>query len=237
MIHAAQAVPTHASTADASGVSSPDLLMLGLRPGPGPLSVLALGAHPDDIEIGCGGTLLQLGERPDTTVRGAILTGSPERSLEAAAALTAFCPGAVLETGALPDGRLPGHWLEVKQTLHDLAARFAPDVVLCPRVDDAHQDHRLVGQLASTVWRDVLILQYEIPKWDADLRPPTHYVSLTGEQARRKVDLLNTHYPSQHDRDWWDDELFLGLMRVRGVECKSRYAEGFVSSKVSVVLS
>jgi len=211
--------------------------MLGLAPASGPLNVLALGAHPDDIEIGCGGTLLQLGERSGTAVRGAILTGSAHRRAEAQAALPAFCPGAELEAAALPDGRLPAHWAEVKQVLHDLADRFTPDVVLCPQVDDAHQDHRLVGQLASTVWRDTLMLHYEIPKWDGDLRPPTHYVPLTAELATRKVDLLNAHYPSQHDRDWWDDELFLGLMRVRGVECKSRYAEAFFASKVVLHLS
>jgi len=210
--------------------------MIGLAISPGPLRVLALGAHPDDIEIGCGGMLLKIADRPGTTLRGAILTGSPERAAEAAAALPAFCPGAVLESGTLPDGRLPGHWSEVKEFLHDLAGRFEPDLVLCPRVDDAHQDHRLVGRLASTVWRDVLILQYEIPKWDADLRPPTHYVALSEQQARRKVDLLNTHYASQLDRDWWDDELFLGLMRLRGVECKSRYAEAFHAAKVTLDL-
>lgn len=210
--------------------------MLRLTTPSGPLRVLALGAHPDDIEIGCGGTLLRMADRPGTSLRGAILTGSPERAAESAAALPAFCPGAVLESGTLPDGRLPGHWSEVKEYLHDLAGRFEPDLVLCPRVDDAHQDHRLVGRLASTVWRDVLILQYEIPKWDGDLRPPTHYVPLSEDQARRKVDLLNTHYASQLDRDWWDDELFLGLMRLRGVECKSRYAEAFHAAKVTLDL-
>jgi LmbE family N-acetylglucosaminyl deacetylase len=198
--------------------------------------VLALGAHPDDIEIGCGGLLLRLAERPDTTVHAALLTGSPERALEATAALKAFSPGSVLEAGILPDGRLPAHWLEAKDVLHDLAGRCPADLVLCPRADDAHQDHRIVGQLASTVWRDTLLLHYEIPKWDADLRPPSHYLPLTEELAHRKVELLNLHYPSQRDRDWWDDELFLGLMRVRGVECKSRYAEAFHSKKVTLAL-
>ena len=211
--------------------------MLGIGPPVGPLDVLALGAHPDDIEIGCGGTLLQLAARPGTSLHGAILGGTPERQDEATSALSGFFPGARLEASDLPDGRLPAHWGEVKDTLHDLAERVEPDVVLCPRVDDAHQDHRLVGRLASTVWRDALILHYEIPKWDGDLRPPTHYVPLTAEQARHKVVLLNTHYPSQHGRDWWDDEFFLGLMRVRGAECRSRYAEGFVTSKVTLDLT
>jgi LmbE family N-acetylglucosaminyl deacetylase len=211
--------------------------MLGIGPPAGPLEVLALGAHPDDIEIGCGGTLLQLAARPGASLRGAILTGTPERREEATSALSGFFPGARLEASDLPDGRLPEHWGEVKGALHDLAVRVDPDVVLCPRVDDAHQDHRLVGRLASTVWRNALILHYEIPKWDGDLRPPTHYVPLTAEQARQKVALLNKHYPSQHGRDWWDDEFFLGLMRIRGAECRGRYAEGFVTQKVTLDLT
>lgn len=211
--------------------------MLGLSPPSGPLDVLVLGAHPDDIEIGCGGTLLQLGRRPETSVHGVVLTGSPERLEEAAVALPAFFPGARLETSSLPDGRLPAHWSDVKAVLHDVAARVSPHVVLCPRPDDAHQDHRLVGRIASTVWRDALILHYEIPKWDGDLRSPTHFVPVAPELALQKVALLDSSFPSQHGRDWWDEELFLGLMRVRGMECRSRYAEGFVTSKVALDLT
>jgi LmbE family N-acetylglucosaminyl deacetylase len=210
--------------------------MLPLAPPEGPLEVLALGAHPDDIEIGCGGTLLTLAERPGTTLRGVVLTGTEERRAEAHAALAAFVPGSALETSAFRDGRLPADWDAVKDVLHDVAGRTDPDLVLCPRVDDAHQDHRLLGRLAATVWRNALILHYEIPKWDADLTPPTHYVPLTPEAAHRKVELLDASYPSQHDRDWWDEELFLGLMRLRGVECKARYAEAFHASKVRLQL-
>ncbi len=203
-----------------------------LRIPDGPLEVLALGAHPDDIEIGCGGTLLALSERPGTTVSGAVLTGSEERAAEARAALSAFAPGSTCEVSGLRDGRLPAEWDAVKDALHELAGRTAPGLVLCPRPDDAHQDHRLVGRLAATVWRDALILHYEIPKWDADLTPPTHYVPLSAGHARRKVELLDAHYPSQRGRDWWDEELFLGLMRLRGVECRAPYAEAFHASKV-----
>jgi LmbE family N-acetylglucosaminyl deacetylase len=194
--------------------------------------VLCLGAHPDDIEIGCGGALLQLATDPSIRVRGAVLTGDAERGEEARAALDRFVPGATVEVGGLPDGRLPGHWTQAKDLLERVARTTRPDVVLAPRTDDAHQDHRLVGRLAGTVWRDALILHYEIPKWDGDLGSPSHYVALSTEQARRKVELLNKSFPSQTGRDWWDDELFLGLMRVRGVECRSRYAEGYFASKV-----
>ncbi|MEN3121499.1 MULTISPECIES: PIG-L deacetylase family protein [Janibacter] len=206
--------------------------MITLHPGSSPLTVLALGAHPDDIEIGCGGTLLALTERAGTSVHGLVLTGTPARRAEAGTALPAFFPGASLDVLDLPDGHLPSHWGAVKEALEDLAGRVRPDVVLAPRADDAHQDHRLVGRLVQTVWRDSLVLHYEIPKWDGDLLPPSHYVPLTPEQARRKVELLDAAYPSQQARDWWDEELFLGLMRLRGVECRARYAEAFHVGKV-----
>ncbi len=211
--------------------------MIGLALRDGPLDVLCLGAHPDDVEIGCGGTLLQLASRSDVRVTGVVLTGEGERVLEGANALSRFVPGAKVETAGLPDGRLPAQWGDVKRILEDVAASCDPDIVFAPRVDDAHQDHRLVGTLASTVWRNSLILHYEIPKWDGDLGAPTHFVPLDAEQAHRKVELLNDCFPTQVGRDWWDDEFFLGLMRIRGVECRSQYAEGFFSSKVVLDLA
>jgi LmbE family N-acetylglucosaminyl deacetylase len=211
--------------------------VITLAPTEEPLDILCLGAHPDDIEIGCGGTLVGLAGRPDTTVTGLVLTGHGERRAEAEAALPRFFPGAKVEVLGLPDGRLPAHWEAVKQALEDLATRCSPTLIFAPRVEDAHQDHRLLGQLVSTVWRDVLTLHYEIPKWDGDLVTPTHYVPVTEEDARRKVALLNSSFPSQVDRDWWDDELYLGLMRMRGVESKVRYAEGFSARKVVLGLN
>ncbi len=211
--------------------------MLGLAFGDRQLEVLCLGAHPDDIEIGCGGTLLELSRRSEVRVRGVVLTGEGARVEEGTNALPRFVPSAKVETCGLPDGRLPTQWGEVKQVLEDVAASCAPDLVFAPRVDDAHQDHRLVGRLASTVWRDSLILHYEIPKWDGDLGAPTHFVPLSAQQAHRKVELLDECFPSQAGRDWWDEEFFLGLMRIRGVECRSPYAEGFFSSKVVLDLT
>lgn len=203
----------------------------------GHLEVLCLGAHPDDVEIGCGGALLRLADRVDTRLTTMVMTGLDERVEETTKALDRFFPGGDVEFAGLPDGRLPSVWDETKQALEDLSDRCRPDVIFAPRVDDAHQDHRLVGRLAGTVWRDALILHYEIPKWDGDLGAPSHFVALDDEQARRKVALLDECFPSQLGRDWWDDELFLGLMRVRGVECRSRYAEGFYASKVRVGLT
>lgn len=207
--------------------------MIALAPPPGSLNVLCLGAHPDDVEIGCGGTLLELAARADTTVSTVVLTAAtPERRREAQDATPRFFPGASVTVLDLPDGRLPDHWGAAKEALEDLGQLHHPDVLFVPRVDDAHQDHRLIGQLAGTVWRNTLLLHYEIPKWDADLRPPTHYVAISEANARRKVDLLNLSYPTQRHRDWWDEEVFLGLLRLRGVEARSKYAEGFAASKV-----
>jgi LmbE family N-acetylglucosaminyl deacetylase len=210
--------------------------MLSLSVPAGPLTVLALGAHPDDIEIGCGGTLLALAATQRVTPTHLVLTGTADRQAEARHSAQLFWKGSAvapsLVSHAFPDGRLPNVWNAVKDALEDHARELPrPDIVFAPRVDDSHQDHRLLGTLASTVWRHSVVLHYEIPKWDGDLRPVTHYVPLSSDQAAAKTALLDEGYPSQRDHDWWDEETFLGLLRLRGVECRSRYAEGFVSPK------
>jgi LmbE family N-acetylglucosaminyl deacetylase len=202
-----------------------------------PLSVLALGAHPDDIEIAAGGTLLSLAERhPGLHVRYVLMTGTQERQLEARAAARAFTPGADLEVELydLPDGRLPAVWGQVKEIMAALARSVRPDVILAPSPGDAHQDHRTVGELVPTAFRDQLYLGYEVPKWDGDLARPNTYFPLTDEIARRKVELLDKSYPSQHGRDWWDEETFLALARLRGMECRARYAEAFTCVKLVI---
>jgi len=201
------------------------------------LAVLAVGAHPDDIEIAAGGTLLSLAERhPGLEIRYVLLTGTPERQQEARAAARAFTPGARLrvELHDLPDGRLPAVYGEVKQVLEGVARSFRPDVILAPSPDDAHQDHRTVGELVPTAFRDQVILSYEIPKWDGDMRRPNAYVQLTDEIARRKTELLDKCYPSQTGRDWWGEETFLALARLRGMECRARYAEAFTCTKLAI---
>jgi LmbE family N-acetylglucosaminyl deacetylase len=200
----------------------------------GPLNVLCVGAHPDDVEIGCGGTLLTIGAEREMSARVVIMTGTEERRVEAANAAAAFLPGAELEIHRFPDGRLPAHWNSVKETLELVAATFRPDVIFAPRRDDAHQDHRLLAELVSTVWRDVLMLRYEIPKWDGDLGRVTHYVAVPDDGALRKVELLDKSFPSQAGRDWWDEETFLGLMRLRGIESRNHYAEAFVLDKAKI---
>lgn len=205
-------------------------------PAGGPLSVLAIGAHPDDIEIGAGGLLLRLAAH-SLRVRYVVLTGTRERHQEARTAARAFLPGAELEVELfdLPEGCLPAVWDRVKGILEDQARRFAPDLILAPSARDAHQDHATIGEVVPTVFRDHLYLGYEIPKWDGDMGRPAFYVPLSAGDARRKVELLDKCYPSQRGRDWWDEEVFLGLARLRGVECKSPYAEAFTCRKTVVL--
>jgi LmbE family N-acetylglucosaminyl deacetylase len=203
----------------------------------GPLKVACLAAHPDDIEIAAGATLLGLAERGKVEGHWLTLTGSPDRRAEAEAAAQAFLPNAQSSFYTFPDGRLPAYWNEVKDIVHSFAAALPDvDVVFAPRMDDAHQDHRLLGTMAPTVWRDALVLHYEIPKWDGDLGRSNCYVPISVELGRQKVALLNEHFPSQRMRDWWDDETFLALMRIRGMECRSRYAEAFQASKAVLSL-
>jgi len=207
--------------------------MIGLSLPAGPLRAVCIAAHPDDVEIGCGGTLLALAARGRVDAAYLTLTGTPEREDEARTAAEAFLPGATSHFARLPDGRLPERWGEVKTALHEHAERNpVPHIVLVPRTDDAHQDHRLLGTMAPTVWRDSLVLHYEIPKWDGDMGRPTTYVELPDELALRKVELIDVCYASQKPHDWWDHEVFLGLMRLRGMECRSRYAEAFAAPKV-----
>ncbi|MCX4657893.1 PIG-L deacetylase family protein [Streptomyces uncialis] len=212
-----------------------------IRLGAGRLDrVVAVGAHCDDIAIGAGGTLLTMClARPDLRVDALVLSGGGgEREREERAALAAFCPGADLRLTVLklPDGRLPTHWDEAKTAVEELRARTEPDLVLAPRTEDAHQDHRVLAKLMTTAFRDHLVLGYEIVKWDGDLGRPTAYQPLSPDTAERKVRLLQEHYPSQRHRPWYDREAFLGLARIRGIECHTRYAEAFAATKLTLDL-
>ncbi|MFJ6700082.1 PIG-L deacetylase family protein [Streptomyces sp. NPDC091272] len=212
-----------------------------IRLGAGRLErVVAVGAHCDDIAIGAGGTLLTLClARPGVRVDALVLSGGGgDREQEERAALTAFCPGADLRLTVLKlaDGRVPAQWEEAKAAVEELRARSEPDLVLAPRTDDAHQDHRALARLVPTAFRDHLVLGYEIVKWDGDLGRMPAYQPLSPEVAEEKVRLLQEHYPSQRRRPWYDREAFLGLARIRGVECHARYAEAFAVTKLALNL-
>ncbi len=182
--------------------------------------------------------MLTLAEsRPGLRVCYVVLTGSGERREEASHAASAFLPGANvdLDLHDLPEGRLPAVWNRVKDLFEDLAQSWAPDVIMAPSSDDAHQDHRTIGAVLPTVFRNHLLLSYEIPKWDGDLSRPSIYIPLKQSVAQKKVELLHKCFPSQAGRDWWDDEVFLGLARLRGMECRAHYAEAFSCTKAMVL--
>ena len=203
--------------------------------------MLLLGAHCDDIAIGAGGALLELcRSHPGLAVSALVLTGGGSlREEEERAALAAFCPGARLDVTVLdlPDGRVPTRWERAKLALEELRTAGEPDLIMAPTRYDAHQDHRTLAELVPTVFRDHLVLGYEILKWDGDLRQPTAYLPLAEPVLREKVAKLHEHYGSQRDRTWFDAETFSGLARVRGVQCHARYAEAFFCSKAILQLS
>ncbi|AUN38710.1 PIG-L family deacetylase [Tsukamurella tyrosinosolvens] len=213
--------------------------MIGLSAGR--ISEIAvLGAHCDDIAIGMGGTLLQLAEaNPGLRVRAFVASGAgTPREAEERAALAAFAPEAELHITVLdlPDGRAPAHWQREKSLLAQFKRSSTPDIVFAPHRGDAHQDHRQLAELVPQEFRDHLILGYEILKWETDTPRPTVFNPLSAYAAMAKTRLLTEHYPSQVDHDWFDDESFLGLARLRGIQCRSTYAEGFMLEKAIVDL-
>jgi len=212
--------------------------MLGLRLPDGPLRLACVGAHCDDLEIGAGGTILRLlAEHPGSTVDWVIVSGDERRRAEAAAASSEVLADAAEvrhHLGDLPDTLLPWHGPEVKAALSAVARGAAHDLVLAPALHDRHQDHRAVAEAVHQTWRDHPIWSYEIAKWEGDLRTPNLYVRLDDAVAERKLDLLSRHFPSQHDHRWYDRDAFAALLRLRGVECNERWAEGFHVLKTAV---
>lgn len=209
------------------------------RPG-APLSILCIGAHSDDIEIGCGGALLRwLAERSGTQVRWVVLSSGAaggQRADEARASAREWLPenGGEVEIGPFRDAYMPWQGAEVKDYFEGLAKRVQPDLVLTHQRGDLHQDHRLIGELTWNTFRNHLILEYEIPKYDGGLVQPTFYVPLAAEVVTRKIDRLMKHFGSQRSKRWFDAEVFRGLMRLRGMECNSPsgYAEAFHVAKI-----
>jgi LmbE family N-acetylglucosaminyl deacetylase len=202
-----------------------------------PLSVLAIGAHADDIEIGAGGLLLELAaSRPALEVAWVVLSGDDERSGEArrsAAALIGADAKLSVETYEYRERWFP-HLPELKERFDDLAARLAPDVVIAPRLEDRHQDHRTVAELVWQAFRHHLVLEYEIVKYEGDLGQPNLYVPLPEATADRKIGHILEAYPSQAGRHWFSDGTFRSILRLRGVESNapSGYAEAFTARKV-----
>jgi len=203
-----------------------------------PLSVLCIGAHSDDIEIGVGGTLLNwLATGQILDVHWCVASATAAREAEAQSSAADFLTGArsaTVELAKFKDGFLPYQGAELKSWFEDLKRRTSPDIVFTHRRDDAHQDHRELCQLTWNTFRDHVVLEYEIPKWDGDLGQPNFYVPIRANDLERKIGLLEKHFGTQRSKDWFDAETFRGLARLRGMECRAdeRYAEAFVARKV-----
>jgi len=202
------------------------------------LDLLCIGAHSDDLEIGCAGSVLQLLRRhPGSRVTWIVCTAEGERNSEAeasAAALLADAAHMDLLIGDFRDGHFPWQGSAIKDFLEDVARRVEPDLVFTHSRDDRHQDHRTLSDLTWTVFRDHIILEYEILKYDGDLGTPNLYVPLSEDTARAKVRHLLHYFPSQQSRSWFRAETFEGLMRVRAVESNAPegFAEAFYARKV-----
>ncbi|MBT0566271.1 PIG-L deacetylase family protein [Williamsia sp. CHRR-6] len=212
--------------------------MIGLVPAE-LTEIAVVGAHCDDIAIGLGGTLLTLtAAHPELTVRALVLTGGGTvREAEERAALAEFCgPSVDLTVCDLPDGRTPAHWAAVKEALHAFRLRSSAQIVFGPHRHDAHQDHRLLAELLPTEFRDQLILGYEIAKWETDTPTPTFFHPIDTAVAEEKSRLLHVHYITQLDHDWFDRDAFLGLTRLRGIQCHAAHAEAFVAEKAMLHL-
>jgi LmbE family N-acetylglucosaminyl deacetylase len=203
-----------------------------------PSLVLFLGAHCDDIEIGCGGTILRLREaHPNADLRWVILSSTEERRREARASAARFlgeeAAGRIV-VQSFRDGFLPYRGGEVKDFFEAMKSELQPDLIFTHCRDDRHQDHRLVCELTWNTWRNHLILEYEVPKYDGDLGQPNAYVPLRAEQVERKVKTLLEAYPSRSIHEWFDEETLRGILRLRGVESNApeRYAEAFYARKL-----
>jgi LmbE family N-acetylglucosaminyl deacetylase len=198
-----------------------------------PLRLLCIGAHSDDIEIGCGGTVLTwLNVLPAVEVTWVVLNGSARRGTEARRSAHALLQRAArsrVVLGAFRDGFLPAQYSRAKAFFESLKRGDEPDLILTHHLNDRHQDHRLAAELTWNTWRNHLVFEYEIPKYEGDLAQPNGYVPVSEALARSKVAHLKRHFASQRSKDWFRADNFLALMRVRGIECRaaSGYAEAF----------
>jgi LmbE family N-acetylglucosaminyl deacetylase len=213
--------------------------ILSLASGHAPVShVLCLGAHADDIEIGCGGTLLTLLEAaPALSVTWVVFSAEGPRADEArrgAASFLAATSGRHVMIRAFRDGFFPYTGAQIKEAFEELKATISPDLVFTHYRHDLHQDHRLVAELTWNTFRDHLVLEYEVPKYDGDLGSPNLFVPLSHSLCRRKLDTILSTFKTQEGKHWFSEELFRALLRLRGMECRapSGYAEAFHARKL-----
>jgi LmbE family N-acetylglucosaminyl deacetylase len=204
-----------------------------------PLHVLLLGAHSDDIEIGCGGTILRLiHENPEVQVTWVVFSALGERGAEARYSAEEFLKDVRIKNVIVHefrDGYFPYRGEEIKDIFEELKHETTPDLIFTHYRHDLHQDHRLLCELAWNTWRDHFILEYEIPKYDGDVGSPNFFVQLDRELCERKMATLIRFFQTQGNKHWFTAETFQALLRIRGVECKSPggYAEAFYCRKIS----
>jgi len=198
-----------------------------------PLRLLCIGAHSDDIEIGCGAAIMAwLDTTPAVEVTWVVLNGIAERKREARRSATALLIRAKRSRiifGTFRDGFLPAQYLQAKTFFEKLKLANSPDIVLTHFLNDRHQDHRITAELTWNTWRDHLVMEYEIPKYEGDLAQPNAYIPVSEAIAQRKVAHLERYFSTQRTKGWFAAENFLALMRIRGLECRSPsgYAEAF----------
>lgn len=213
------------------------MLDLVLRTAREPRQILCLGAHCDDIEIGCGGSLLSLQESARVRIDWVVCSGSEQRRQETRSAMVKLiAPEArgELISGDFPDGYFPSSYGALKEFIEAVKRQVQPDLILCHERDDRHQDHRVVNELVWNTFRDHVVLEYEIPKWDGGLGQPNVYVPISDAQARSKIAALLESHGTQRNRDWFSSETFMALLRLRGIECRSPtgLAEAFHARKL-----
>ena len=207
-----------------------------------PPTILFLGAHCDDIEIGCGGTILRLRESmPKAEIRWLILSSNEVRRGEAMASADGFLgerSGDSIRIEAFRDGYLPYSGAQVKDVFEDVKREVSPDLIFTHYRHDRHQDHRLVSELTWNTWRNHMILEYEIPKYDGDLGQPNVFVAISPEQVERKIKTVLEVFGSQTSKDWFDADTLSAILRLRGVESNApeRYAEAFYARKLRLEL-
>jgi LmbE family N-acetylglucosaminyl deacetylase len=200
--------------------------------------ILCIGAHCDDIEIGCGGTIMRLGEQSEIAwdVKWVVVASTAQRSIEAKASADFFLrmfSNRDIVIRDFKDGFLPYNGVELKLFFEELK-KFKPDIIFTHYRQDLHQDHRFLCELTWNTFRDHLIFEYEIPKYDGDIGNPNFFVPLDNTIAENKVNAIVNYFPSQSDKQWFDKETFFSMMRLRGIESASqkRYAEAFYLRKM-----
>ncbi|BAY92360.1 MULTISPECIES: PIG-L deacetylase family protein [unclassified Tolypothrix] len=200
--------------------------------------ILCLGAHCDDIEIGCGGTILKLIENyKNVVIYWVVFSSNEQRATEAKKSASIFLKEVQSQKIIIKefrDGFLPFHGIEVKECFEQLKQEFSPDLIFTHYRDDRHQDHRLISDLTWNTFRNHLILEYEIPKYDGDLGIPNFFVHLDEGICRRKIQYLQDAFATQNNKQWFTDETFRSILRIRGIESNSpgNYAEAFYCRKI-----